>query len=64
MKHRKGINRRGFRGVVWVGEAALFCLGLLANLGLVVVMTVLAAVMLIASVLPATAGRQRRDLGG
>ena len=49
------INHRVFRGVAWVGKAALLCLGLLAMVALVVVMTVLTAVMLMAIVLPATA---------
>ena len=54
----KEINRRAFRGVGWVGKVALFCLGLLAMLALVVVMSVLTPVMLTAIALPATA-RQR-----
>jgi heme exporter protein D len=58
----KGIYRRGSRGVVWVGKAVLFCSGLLAMFVLVVVMTVLTAVMLTATILPAVAGRQKRDL--
>ena len=49
------INHRVFRRVGWVGKAALLCLGLLAMLALVVVMSVLTAVMLTAIALPATA---------
>lgn len=57
-------NRQALRGVVWVGNAALFCLGLLAMLALVVVITLLTAVMLTATILPAPAARQKRDLRG
>ena len=63
----QAIDSRAFRGVEWVGKAALFCLGLLTILALVVVMTCLTAVMLMATALPATAGwkkhglRSRRD---
>jgi hypothetical protein len=58
----KEINRRASRGVVWVGKAALFCLALLAILALIIVTTVLAAVMLTATALPAV--RRKRDLRG
>ena len=57
----KETNRRAFRGVAWVGKAALFCLGLLAMLALLVVMTVLTPVMLAAAALPTTAVRRKRD---
>ena len=58
----KEIDHQASRGIAWVGKAALFCLGLLAMLALIIVMTVLTMVMLIATVLPAAAVRQRRDL--
>ncbi len=57
----KEINRRAFRGVGWVGKAALLCLGLLAMLALVVVMGILTAVMLMSTILPGTAIGRRRD---
>lgn len=57
----KEINRQASRGVAWVGKAVLFCLGLLAMLALIIVMTVLTMVMLIATTLPATVARRRRD---
>jgi hypothetical protein len=60
----KEIDRLALRGVGWMGKAALFCLGFLAMLALLVVMSVLTAVMLTATVLPATAVRQKRDLRG
>jgi hypothetical protein len=60
----KEITHWTLRRVAWVGKAALFCLGLLAMLALVVVTTVLAAVMLAATALPGAAVRQRRDLRG
>jgi hypothetical protein len=60
----KEINHRAFRGVVWVGKATLFCLGLLAMLALVVVMTILTPVMLAATILPAPAVRWKRDPRG
>ena len=60
----KGINPRVFRGVAWVGKATLFCFGLLAMLALIVVMTVLTAVMLAATILPAGVVRQKRALRG
>jgi len=41
-----------FRVVTWVGEAALFCLGLVAMLALVVLVAVLSPVMLAAAVIP------------
>ncbi len=56
----KEINRWAFRGVGWVGKATLFCSGILAMLALVVVMSVLTAVMLTATALPATAERHKR----
>ncbi len=56
----KRAGRPALRGVAWAGKAALFCLGLLAMLALVVVTGVLAVVMLAATVLPAPAvGRSR-----
>ncbi len=55
------INHRVFRRVVWVGKAALLCLGLLAMVALVVVMTVLTAVMLAATALPKTVAWHKRD---
>ena len=66
--YMKEIYRLASRGVAWVGKAAgkaaLFCLGLLAMLALVVVLVVLTVVMLAATILPATAVRQKRDLRG
>lgn len=60
----KEINHRAFRGVVWIGKAVLLCLGLLAMLALVVVMSALTVVMLAATILPAPALRQKRDPRG
>lgn len=60
----KEINGRASRGVVWVCRATLLGFGLLAMLALVVVMTVLTAVMVTATIIPATAVRQKRDLRG
>ena len=60
----KKINRLALGGVTWVGKAALFCLGLVAMATLVVVMSVLTAVMLMATALPAPAVRHKRELRG
>ena len=60
----KEISHRAFRGVAWAGKAALFCLGFLAVLALVVVIAALTPVMLAATALPATAVRQKRALRG
>ena len=54
------IDPRAFRGVVWVGRAALFCLGLLAMLALVFMMAILVPVMLAAMAYPAITDWQRR----
>ena len=59
----KEINHKALRGVAWVSKAALFGLGLLAMLALVVLMGVLTAVMLFAT-LPATAVGRKRDPRG
>ncbi len=56
------IDRQAFREVAWVGKAALFCLGLLAMLALVVVIAVLTPVLLTSTILPATVVGHRRDL--
>lgn len=45
-------NRRALRGVARVGEAAQFCLGLLAMFTLIAAITILTAVMLTATILP------------
>ena len=60
----KEIDRRALSGVGWVGKAVLLCLGLLAMLTLVVVLSVLTVVMLTATVLPATVMWQKRALRG
>jgi hypothetical protein len=49
-------------GVARVGKAALFCLGLLAMLAVVLVITILTPVMLAAAALPTPALRRKRDL--
>ena len=56
----KEVNHRVVRGIGWVGKAALLCLGILGMLALLVVMSVLTAVMLMATVFPATAVRHKR----
>ena len=43
---------RTFRGITWLGKAALSCLGLLAILALIVVIVVLTPVMLAATAFP------------
>jgi hypothetical protein len=53
-------DSRAFRGVAWVGKAALFCLGLLAMLALVSMMAILVPVMLTAIAYPAITEGQRR----
>lgn len=54
------IDSREFRGVAWVGKAALFCLGLLAMLALVFMMAILVPVMLTAIAYPAITEWQKR----
>ncbi len=56
----KVTNSRAFRGVAWVGKAALFCLGLLAMLALVSMMAILVPVMLTTIAYPAVTEWQRR----
>lgn len=58
----KEIIHRVLRGAVWVGRVVLFCFGLLAMLTLVVVASVLTAVMLMATALPATAVSHKHHL--
>ena len=53
-------DSRAFRGLAWVGKAALFLLGLLAILALVSMMALLVPVMLAAIAYPAITDRQRR----
>ncbi len=60
----KKFNRLALGGVGWIGKVAMFCLGLVAMAALVVVMSVLTAVMLMATSLPATVVWQKRDLRG
>jgi hypothetical protein len=60
----KVTDSRAFRGVAWVGKAALFCLGLIAMLALVVVIVVLTPVMLAATALPGTPPWPKRELRG
>jgi hypothetical protein len=62
--YMKEINRKALGGATWVGKGALLCLGLLAMVALVVVMSVLTAVTLMATALPGPAVRRRRDLRG
>ncbi len=57
----KQINRGAFRGVAWLAKAAQFSLGTLAMLALVLMIGVLTAVMLMATVLPVSAVRRKRD---
>jgi hypothetical protein len=54
------IDSRTFRGVAWVGKAALFCLGLFAMLALVSMMAILLPVMLTAIAYPPITKWQRR----
>lgn len=58
----KEINRRALSGVAWARGIVL--IGPLATLALVVLMAVLTAVMLTATVLPTTTVRQKGDLRG
>ena len=60
----KVTDSRALRGVAWVGKAALFCLGLIAMLALVVTVAVLTPLMLTATAFPATTVWQKRDLRG
>lgn len=60
----KETNSWVLRGLAWMGKAALFCLGLLAMLALVVVIAVLTPVLLAATVFPATTVWQKRNLRG
>jgi hypothetical protein len=60
----KEIKRLALRGVAWVSKGALLSLGLLTMLALVVVIGVLTAVMLMATVLPATGVRHERGPKG
>jgi hypothetical protein len=52
-------NSWALRVVAWTGKAALFCLGLLAMLALIVLVAVLSPVMLAATVIPRA--RRGRD---
>jgi hypothetical protein len=62
----KVTDSRAFRGVAWMGKAALFCLGPIAMLALVAVIVVLTPVMLAATALPATPPwpKPKRELRG
>ena len=50
----KGIKEQAIRGVVLVGRAALFCMGVFAVLAMAVAVAVLIPVMLVATMLPTT----------
>lgn len=63
----KEIRRRALRGFAWMGNATLFCLGLLVMVAVILVAAVLTPVMLAAAVLPSTArgkGQGPRDRRG
>jgi hypothetical protein len=61
-KRMKEIGPLALRGVAWMGKAALFCLGLLGMLALVILMGVLTVVMLTATALPAAAVRHKGEV--
>jgi hypothetical protein len=57
----KRMEEQAFRGLAYVGKAALFCIGVFAVLALAVASAVLVPVMLAATIMPAVVVRLRRD---
>ena len=58
----KRIKEQAVRGLMSVGKAGLFCMGVFAVLALAVVTTVLVPVMLAATIMPTIVVGLRRDL--